>query len=171
MSGLNVKSLLEIISNGIRIMSERKKASNKQIVQLEQLGRQSFRSRRNFESRCLIKHAKSPSQYQPTKYYLMIPRHRVEELRGLVMRCFDGGGLGLFLGNTLGNEDTKVEKIEIIIIKGLERLNILVFCLLLLLVIQFTFLKSIQVTTTLKTEWCNESLNLRTRGRFSNCIA
>jgi hypothetical protein len=26
------------------------------------------------------------------------------------MRCFNGGGLGLFLGNTLGDEDTKVGK-------------------------------------------------------------
>ena len=52
----------------------------------------------------------SPSQYQSTKYVLMLPKrpHRkVDELRGLVMRRFDGGGLGLFLGNTLGDEDTE----------------------------------------------------------------
>lgn len=26
------------------------------------------------------------------------------------MRCFNGGSLGLFLGNTLGDEDTEVGK-------------------------------------------------------------
>ena len=33
---------------------------------------------------------------------------KVHELRALVVRCFDGGGLGLFLSNTLGDEDTEV---------------------------------------------------------------
>ena len=35
---------------------------------------------------------------------------KVHELRALVVRCFDGGGLGFFLGNALGDEDTKVGK-------------------------------------------------------------
>ena len=26
-----------------------------------------------------------------------------------MVRCFDGGGLGLFLSNTLGNKHTKIE--------------------------------------------------------------
>jgi hypothetical protein len=38
-----------------------------------------------------------------------IPDSTVDELRGLVVQRLDGGSLGLFLGNTLGDEDTKVE--------------------------------------------------------------
>jgi len=72
-------------------------------------------------------------------------RRRVDALRAFLVRCFDGGGLGFFLGNTLGDENV-------------------VFGFLLLLVVQFTLLKSIQVTTTLETEGCNQSLNLRSFG-------
>jgi len=71
------------------------------------------------------------------------PDHR--ELRGLVMRCFNGSGLGLSLGNTFGDED-------------------IVFRLLFLLMVQFTLLEGVQVTTTLETKGCNNSLNLRSLG-------
>jgi hypothetical protein len=36
--------------------------------------------------------------------------NRVHELRALVVRCFEGGGFGFFLGNTLGDEDTEVAR-------------------------------------------------------------
>lgn len=45
-----------------------------------------------------------------------------------------------------------------------KRSNVLVFGFLLLLMIQFTLLKGVQMTTTLKTEGCNQTLNLRTGG-------
>ena len=35
-------------------------------------------------------------------------REVVDILRGLVVRCFDGGSLGFFLSNALGDEDTEV---------------------------------------------------------------
>jgi len=69
----------------------------------------------------------------------------MHELRGLVVRCFDGGGLGFLLGNTLGDEDV-------------------VFGFLLLLVFQFTLFKGKQVTTTLESEGCDQSLNFRSLG-------
>jgi hypothetical protein len=47
---------------------------------------------------------------------------RVDELRALVMRCFDGGGLGLFLGNTLGDEDTKGGRTKVNMRKGLKKI-------------------------------------------------
>jgi len=62
-----------------------------------------------------------------------------------VVRCFDGGGLGLFLSNTLGNKD-------------------IVFGFLFFLMFQFTLLESVQMTTTLETEGRNQSLDLRSLG-------
>lgn len=47
--------------------------------------------------------------------------HRLDELRALVVRCFDGGGLGFFLGNTLGDEDTEVGRTKINMRMGLKR--------------------------------------------------
>jgi hypothetical protein len=92
---------------------------------------------------------------------------KVDELRALQVRCFDGGGLGFFLGNTLGDEDTKVGRTKINEKRDSKKsLNILVFGFLLLLVFQFTLLLGEQVTTTLETERCNQSLNLRTRGHL-----
>lgn len=34
-----------------------------------------------------------------------------------MVRCFDGGGFGFFLGNTLGDEDTEVGVPKIIMTK------------------------------------------------------
>jgi hypothetical protein len=41
-------------------------------------------------------------------------RETGHELRALVVRCFDGGGLGFFLGNTLGDEDTEVGRTKLL---------------------------------------------------------
>ena len=46
---------------------------------------------------------------------------RVDESRALVVRCLDGSGLGFFLSNTLGDEDTEVERKKIITRKGLKK--------------------------------------------------
>lgn len=43
---------------------------------------------------------------------MLLERPNRRELRGLVMRCFNGSGLGFFLGNTFGDEDTKVGEDE-----------------------------------------------------------
>jgi hypothetical protein len=95
-------------------------AEKKTIVQLGQLGRRSFRSNKEvLRVDDLIKHAKSPSQNQTTKYVSQLqcfPRG----LRALVVRCFDGGGLGFFLGNTFGDENTEVGRTKFIMTKRLK---------------------------------------------------
>ena len=44
----------------------------------------------------------------------MLPETTGRELRALVVRCFDGGALGFFLGNTLGDEDTEVRRTKLL---------------------------------------------------------
>ena len=107
----------------------------------------------------------------------MLPNRQVvvDELRALVVRCFEGGSLGFFLGNTFGDEDTKSGENKKLVCeedskKKKKVYNILVFSFLLLLVFQSTLLSGEQVTTTLDTDGSNQSLNLRTRGHLVICI-
>ena len=43
---------------------------------------------------------------------------KVDELRAFLVRCFEGGSLGFFIGNTLSDEDTEVGRKKMNMIKG-----------------------------------------------------